>query len=223
MWALLPILNKTKYLVFFALFFATTTLSGFSFQEAELEDQVEEEQRQELIGQLISTLCSKKLKNKKIAVIIGEKHHAKYTHNTKNTQVSRILNEYLKELGLKTYSQSQIKQQIANAEVKAYLSGDPDTALNVARRLAANFLLKGIVRIQEGVNKSINVNEVSVNIYFTLTNSKGRTISTIDIQDASYASSDTYGMAIQLVKEQGRLAVAKLYHAYCNSNHWSNK
>lgn len=206
--------NRFLSLILIAIF--ANSLYGFSFSEAEAEDGMQSEARAELIRQLQSAQCSKRLKNKKIAVIIGERRQGSVSMYSKSKEIANYINRSLKKLGLRTYTQSQIRQQIASAETKAYLNGDTDGALNAARRLAANFMLKGVVSVVSGVNKVVGVNEVSVRMNFTLQNSRGRVISSAEAEDQSYAGSDTYSVALDLAKEQGEVVVAKLYNEYCN-------
>lgn len=209
-------LIQNKFLTFIFITIFTSSLYGFSFSEAEAEDEMEEEARVELIRQLKSTSCSKRLRNKKIAVIIGERHSGGVSSYSKSKEIAKYINRSLRSLGLRTYTQAQIRAQIARAEEKAYLSGDTDGAINAARRLAANFMLKGVIRVVKGVNKVVGVNEVSVSMDFTLQDSRGRVVSTVEAEDESYAGSDTYGMALDLAKKQGEVIVAKLYNEYCN-------
>jgi hypothetical protein len=61
------------------------------------------------------------------------------------------------------------------------------------------------------------VNQVSVNMGFTLTGSNGRVISDTDATSSSYAGADVEGMALTLVNEKADEVVAKLYADYCRN------
>jgi hypothetical protein len=63
----------------------------------------------------------------------------------------------------------------------------------------------------------IPVNQVSVNMDFTLTGSNGRPISDAQATNASYAGADVSRMALTLVNERADEVVAKLYSDYCRS------
>ena len=61
------------------------------------------------------------------------------------------------------------------------------------------------------------VNQVSVNMGFTLTGSNGRVISNVDANSSSYAGADVQHMALTLVNEKADEVVAELYSDYCNN------
>jgi hypothetical protein len=61
------------------------------------------------------------------------------------------------------------------------------------------------------------VNQVSVNMGFTLTGSNGRVISDTEASSASYAGSDVQNMALTLVNEKADEVVATLYADYCRN------
>ena len=79
--------------------------------------------------------------------------------------------------GLRTYTPEEIRRQIAQAEIDAYFRNDPDAALAASRRLGASFVLRGLISSQATRNPMMAVNQVSVNMGFTLTGSNGRVIS----------------------------------------------
>ena len=63
----------------------------------------------------------------------------------------------------------------------------------------------------------MRVNQVSVNMGFTLTGSNGRMISDVGASSASYAGADVAQMALTLVNEQADEVVAQLYADYCRN------
>lgn len=189
---------------------------AFSFSESEEADHAEKEARTAHIQWLTSVPCRAKLKDQKIGIMIGEQTSGRIHSDQSNYGLFfDAINNRLRALGLKTYTPDQIKKQIAQAEIEAYLGGDPDAAITAARRLAANFLLKGIIVAHTGVNPVIGVKEVSVTMTFTLSDSSGRIISTVTTSSESYSGSDVIGTALKLVNEKADEVVAKLYHDYC--------
>jgi hypothetical protein len=66
-------------------------------------------------------------------------------------------------------------------------------------------------------NAMVNVNQVSVDMEFTLTDASGRPVSTASAHNQSYAGSDTGGMALTLIEERADEVVAKLYSDYCRN------
>jgi hypothetical protein len=63
----------------------------------------------------------------------------------------------------------------------------------------------------------MNVNQVSVNMGFTLTASNGRMISDTEAHSSSYAGADVAQMALTLVNEKADEVVATLYADYCRN------
>ena len=61
------------------------------------------------------------------------------------------------------------------------------------------------------------VNQVSVNMGFTLTGSNGRVISNVDANSSSYSGADVQRMALTLVNEKADEVVAELYSDYCRN------
>jgi hypothetical protein len=94
---------------------------------------------------------------------------------------------------------------------------DPDAALSASRRLAAHFVLRGLIASQAVPNPMMQVNNVTVTMGFTLATSDGRLVSTVEAKAASYAGRDTAAMAQVLVEEQAEEIVARLYADYCRN------
>lgn len=191
---------------------------AFKFSEEEEKAKQEGQARAQRIGQLVSTPCKQQLKNQKIMVVIAER-----TANGYNTTQSRYgphfqaINHRLRALGLKTYTQEEIRAQIAQAEIEAHFRNDPDAAINASKKLGANFILRGLITTQTGINPVLKINEVAVHMGFTLVSAAGKTISSVSARDESYSGTDTLGMALSLVNEQADEVVARLYNDYCRS------
>jgi hypothetical protein len=78
-------------------------------------------------------------------------------------------------------------------------------------------VLRGLISAQATRNPMMAVNQVSVNMKFTLSGSNGRVISDTEASSASYAGADVARMALTLVNEQADEVVATLYADYCQS------
>ena len=169
------------------------------------------------IAAQLSTPCRAELKNKKIMVVIGERQSNGYLSADQRNYGPHYeaINGRLRALGLRTYTPEEIRRQIAQAEVDAMMRNDPDAALSASKRLGASFVLRGLISAQASQNLVIAVNQVSVDMAFTLTGSDGRPISTADARSASYAGADVARMALTLVNEQADEVVARLYSDYC--------
>ncbi len=207
-----------KSLLFLICFYLLGSAAyGFSFSDDERQSAREKAAKAQKIGQLLDVSCKDSLKDQKIAVMIAERHSGgKFTvSQSKYSTLFETINQRLRELGLRTYNQQDITRQIADAEIKAYMNNDPDAALSAARKLSANFIIRGVIDSRAHKNPIINVNEVYVDMSFTLTSSSGRTISGTTARSESFAGADTIRVAQILVEEQADEIVAKLYHDFC--------
>lgn len=194
-----------------------TQAQGFKFSDEDAAEKADEAAKYAKINALLSTPCRAKIKNQKIMVLIGETRNGYITarQSVYNAHISAI-NSRLNAMGLKTYTQEQIRQQVAQAEIDAYFRNDPDAALNASKKLAANYILRGVIETQAARNLIVNVNQVNIHMAFTLTGANGKHISQTSASNASYAGADTSGMALTLVNESADEVVATLYSDYCN-------
>ena len=189
---------------------------GFKFSNEDQADKAQEAQRQAKVQSLLATPCRDKIKNQKIMVLIGEERNGVITAKQAaySTHVEAI-NQRLKGLGLRTYTQEEIRRQVAQAEIDAYFKNDPDAAISASKRLSAQYILRGLIASQASRNAIVNVNQVSVNMSFTLTGANGKMISQAGATNESYAGRDTSGMALTLINERADEVVAQLYNDYC--------
>ena len=192
---------------------------GFKFSNedpAEKAGKAAQEQRAAQTQAMLSMPCRDRIKNQKIMVLIGEEKNGMVTANQAayNSHVSAI-NDRLTAQGLKTYTAAQIKAQVAQAEIDAYFKNDPDAALSAAKRMAAQYILRGLISTSMRRNAIVNVNQVAIGMNFTLTGSNGKMISQANAKNESYAGADVSGMALTLINESADEVVAKLYSDYC--------
>jgi hypothetical protein len=192
---------------------------GFKFSQPDTSAQEEEAARAQRIAEQLSTPCRNDLKGKKIMIIIGEVQSNGWIAAQQQNygRHFQAINTRLRSLGLTTYTPEEIRRQIAQAEIDAYFRNDPDAALSAARRLGASFILRGLITSQATFNPLVRVNQVSVNMGFTLTGANGRIISDTQASSGSYAGADVASMALTLVNEQADEVVAKLYSDYCRN------
>ncbi len=192
---------------------------GFKFSQQDDSDRLEEEARQSRIAEQLSTPCRAELKNKKIMVVIGELQSNGIVAAQQQNYGPHFqsINSRLRALGLRTYTPEEIRRQIAQAEIDAYFRNDPDAALAASKRLGASFVLRGLISSQAIPNPMMAVNQVSVNMKFTLSGANGRQISDVEASSASYAGADVTRMALTLVNEKADEVVASLYADYCRS------
>ena len=192
---------------------------GFKFSAPDDADRAEQQARQIRIAEQLSTPCRAELKDKKIMVVIGEvQSNGVVAAQQRNYGPHfEAINARLKALGLRTYTPEEIRRQIAQAEIDAYFRNDPDAALSASKRLGAAFVLRGLISSQAVPNPMMVVNQVSVNMKFTLSGANGRPISDVEAGSSSYAGADVNRMALTLVNEKADEVVASLYADYCRN------
>jgi len=192
---------------------------GFKFSnedEADKASKAKEAERRATVQSQLATPCRDKIKNQKIMVLIGEdRNGAIAASQASYGSHFDAINQRLRALGLRTYTQEEIRKQVAQAEIDAYFRNDPDAAISASKRLAAQYILRGLIASRTSRNAIVNVNQVSVNMSFTLTGANGRTIAEAGAKNESYAGSDTLGMALTLINERADEVVAQLYSDYC--------
>ncbi len=202
---------------FSASFYATCY--GFNFDEYEREQSAEERGNRDEIQRLISVSCAKLLKNRTIALVVAQRSSHDFRHYFYNRaelgDFYPVLNAKLRRLGLKTFSPSEIKARIADAEMQAFLNNDQDAALNAASRLGAAFFIKGVISTRTQFNPVVHIDEIFITMDFTLTDRRGREISAVTISDSSFSNADIYGTMRKMVREKADYVVARLYHDYC--------
>jgi hypothetical protein len=191
---------------------------GFKFSNEDTAEKQQEAERQDKVRALLATPCRDKIRNQKIVVLIGESRNGRINASQGAFSLHfDAINSRLRGLGLKTYTQAQITAQVAQAELDAYFKNDADAALSASKRLAAQYILKGLITTQASRNAVINVNQVNVSMNFTLTGADGRMISQASAENASYAGSDISGLALTLINERADEVVARLYSDYCRA------
>lgn len=189
---------------------------GFKFSNEDKAQEAAKAERQQRIDTQLSTPCRDRIRNRKIMVLIGEEvNGVVQARQAAFSPHFDAINARLQKLGLRTYTQEEIRRQVAQAEIDAYFKNNPDAALSAAKRLAANYTLKGLISARAMRNPMIPVNQVAVSMQFVLTGSNGRPVAQADAQSQSFSGADVQGMALTLINEQAEEVVAKLYSEYC--------
>jgi len=189
---------------------------GFKFSDDDKAREQEKAERQQRIATQLSTPCRERIKNRKIMVLIGEEvNGAVQARQAAFSPHFDAINSRLQKLGLRTYTQEEIRRQVAQAEIDAHFRNDPDAALSVAKRLAASYTLSGLISARAMRNPMIPVNQVAVSMQFVLTGANGKRVAQADAKSQSFSGADVQGMALTLVNEQAEEVVAGLYSAYC--------
>jgi hypothetical protein len=205
---------------FAALAASGAAAQGFKFDTAPAAaPQASEAERQQRVATNLSTPCAQAIKNQKIMLVIGEQQSdgAVGARQDNYGPHFQLINARLQQLGLRTYTPEEIRKQVAQAEIDAYFRNDADAALSAQRRLGANFVLRGLIVSEARYNPIVRVNEVSVNMGFTLAAANGRTVADASASAASFAGQDVRAMALTLLGEQAEEVVSKLYSDYCRN------
>lgn len=191
-----------------------TSAQAFRFSEEEAKAKAEAGAGKAVAIE-ISPECRKRLAREKVLLLIAERGN-----NGVNADQNRYslhfngIEKRLRSYGMRTFSQGEIKQQIAQAEIDAHFRNDPDAALAAAKKLGATLSLRGMIASQRDVNPVLKINEVSVNMGFNLAAGQ-KTLADASARADSYSGSDTTGMALKLIEEQADTIVNRLMAGYC--------
>lgn len=197
---------------------AVPSAFAFNFSDEDKQQKDADEASRKMVSQQLATPCREALKDRKIMVVIGERSSRGINAQQSNYGSHfNAINQRLRKLGLKTYTQQEITAQVAQAEIDAYFRNDPDAALAASKKMGADFILRGTISSRSAINPVLRIPEVYVSMGFTLSAADGRSISDVSAQAESYSGSDTLGMALTLVNEQASGVVAKLYSDYCRN------
>jgi hypothetical protein len=200
---------------------AAQAQSGFKFSNDAANEQAEKEreaQKKADVQYMLDTPCRAKIKNQKIMVLIGQEVNGHIVANQSSYGThAEAINRRLRDLGLKTYTQAEIAAQVKQAVIDAYFKNDADAALSASKRMAAQYILRGLITTRAFRNAMANINQVNISMAFTLTGSNGKTISQANAENASYAGQDVTGMALTLLNEKADEVVAQLYSDYCRT------
>lgn len=165
----------------------------------------------------LDNTCRRRLRSRRILFLVGEQQGDQWlTAQDRFQPLLQVIEKRLRNFGFMLYTPQQIKAGVAQAEIDAYFKNDPDAALAASKKLGANFVLRGTISSQAGVNPVVQVNEVAVSIDMALTGLDGRTLSEVAVHTDSYSGSDTLHTALALVNEQADRLVWQLASEYCS-------
>jgi len=191
----------------------------FRFSNDAERERADAQAQASAIAALVSVPCQQQLKDRKILLLIAERTETDlYASQDRYGPHIRVLESRLRALGLRPYTQEQIRAQIAQAEIDAYFRNDPDAAIAASRRLAADFVLRGDILTLTSVNPVLGINEVAVSVGLTLSDARtGRLLSEVGAKSESFSGSDTLGTALDLVRRQADPLVARIYNDFCQN------
>ena len=203
----------------FALALAALVLPAhaFSFADEEAKDKAAAAPKGGGGGPAINAACKERLQKEKVLVLVAERGN-----NGMNAEQGRYgmhfqaIDRRLQKQGMRTLSQEEIKKQVAQAEIDAHFRNDPDAALQAAQKHGASLTLRGVISSRRAINPILKINEVYINMGFTLVGPDGRYIAEAGASSDSYSGGDTVGMAATLINEQADGVVRRLLTGYCN-------
>ncbi len=188
---------------------------AFSFSEEESKGSQATAAKRAAVSAALSAPCRSSIKGKRIALLLAERTGGKLALGGSGVLFDAV-NQQLQQLGLSTITQGQINAQIAAAERLAILNNDPDAALAASGRIGADFFIRGVISGRAGKNLMVNANEVAVTIMMTLTDARGRVLSSQKMSAESWAGQDVVGAALSVIEDEGAVAVANLYRDFCS-------
>lgn len=200
---------------------ATSAYAGaFSFSEEAAKDAAAEEERKAATHAVFALPagCLDELRRRKIMILMGERSGEGITASqARYSPHFNSINRRLLKQGIRTYSQQEIKAQIAQAEVDAYFRNDPDAALAASKKMGAQLILRGTITSRSTINPVVRIPEVYVSIAFSLMKPDGTLLSDASASGESYSGSDTLGMAGTLIEEKADGVVNSLLGGYCSN------
>ena len=189
---------------------------AFSFAEEEAKDKAATAPRPGSGGPAISAACKERLQKEKVMVLVAERGNNGFNADQGRYGMHfQSIDRRLQKYGMRTMSQEDIRKQVAQAEIDAHFRNDPDAALQAAQKHGASMTLRGVISSRRGVNRMLGIDEVYINMGFTLVGSNGRYISEASASSDSYSGSDTVSMAATLINEQADGVVRRLVNGYC--------
>lgn len=195
---------------------------AFSFSEdAKKDAAAAEESRAAAAAHVLSLppACLDELRRRKIMIVMGERTGEGVTaEQARFSPHFNSINKRLLKHGIRTYSQQEIRAQIAQAEVDAYFRNDPDAALAASKKMGAQLVMRGTIDSRSAINPVLRIPEVYVSIAYVLMTPGGKMISEASAKAESYSGSDTLGMAGTLIEEQADAVVSTLLGGYCAAN-----
>jgi hypothetical protein len=196
---------------------ADANAPSFSFSKDAAREQAQKDEEARRIAELVSVPCQQQLKDRKILLLLAEHTLTDlYASQDRYGPHIQAIESRLRSLGLRPYTQEQIRAQIAQAEIEAYFRNDPDAALAASQRLAADFVLRGDIATQTSVNRVVGIDEVAVNLDLRLFDARnGRVLSEASARSESFSGSDTLSTAFALVQDQADPLVARIYNDFC--------
>jgi hypothetical protein len=202
------------------LFAATGYAQGFRFSTEEQKQNAAHAhaaaEGRARVESLLAAPCLERIKDQRIMFILGEDRNGVIvTGEALYNPHFEAIDQRLKAVGLRTYTPGEIRRQIAQAEMEALLRNDVKAARAAAKRLAARYILRGLITTRAVRNAIVNVNQVSVSMNFVLTGADGALISQVSEKNESFAGRDVAGMALTLIDERADDVVAQLYNDYC--------
>ena len=199
---------------------ATVCAQDFRFSTEEQKQKAAQAdaaaERRARVESLLSAPCLDRIRDQKIMVVLGEDRNGVVVAGQAlyNPHFEAI-NQRLRAVGLRTYTPEEIRRQIAQAEMEALLGTTFEAARAASKRLAARYILRGLITSRAARNAVVNVNQVSVNMNFVLTAADGALISQVSEKNESFAGRDVAAMALTLINERADELVAQLYSDYC--------
>ena len=197
--------------LFFLLLLFPLQASGFSFSEYEQKE--EAASMEEQTPPLSELHCPTSLQNSRIATMIGEMHRddrraylgvrGVFLQQPDQAWDERFgttasvygplvdsLNSGFQQLGLTTYTAAEIQDQIAQTEQEAVLNNDIDAAMEAAKKLQADYMLKGIISSHAQTNRAVKVDEVFLTIELTLSDKNGRQVANTALKETVFSDAD---------------------------------
>lgn len=198
-----------------------TAVQAFSFADEEAKDKAANARSAKAAGS-VSVACKERLRQERVLVLVAERgNDGLMTDQGRFGRHFQSLDRRLQKQGMQTFSQEEIKQRIAQPEVDSHFRNDPEAPRSAGKQ-GASLILRGVINSRRAINPVLKINEVYINMAFTLLGTDGRVIAEASSRSDAYSGGDTLAMAQTLVEEQADGVVRRLLSGYCTDTK-SNK
>ena len=156
----------TAVAITFGLWASVSLAQGFKFSNEDTADKAREMETWPVCRRCWPARARPRSRTRKILVLIGEQQRSSPDRTSRSSPgyMGRFLRRpqrACRHWAWKTFTQEQIKAQIAQAEIDAYFKNGPDGALAASKKHAANFYaLRGLISTQTVYNTLARVNQV---------------------------------------------------------------
>lgn len=211
----MPTISPLRHILLsLMLVLSATAVQAFSFADEEAKDKAANA-RPAKSAASVSVACKERLQQERVLVLVAERgNDGLIADQGRFGRHFQSIDRRLQKQGMRTFSQEEIRNRMAQPEVDGHFRNDPEAARSAGKH-GASLILRGVINSRRAINPILKINEVYINMAFTLLGTDGRVIAEASSRSDAYSGSDTLAMAQTLVEEQADSVVRRLLSGYC--------